>query len=141
MNHDTTVKMILCLSLLLLFLWRIKRGYKLGLVKELSNLIAIAAGLFSLFLFMLLYCSYQTHSWGTTATVVVMLVVFGLGYKLAKLILLPLKGLTALPFLRIIDKILGGAAGAAEFVAIAVALQYVLILLEQPVLFAVPELL
>lgn len=141
MNHDTTVKMILCLSLLLLFLWRIKRGYKLGLVKELSNLIAIAAGLFSLFLFMLLYCSYQTHSWGTTATVVVMLVVFGLGYKLAKLILLPLKGLTALPFLRIIDKILGGAAGAAEFAAIAVALQYVLILLEQPVLFAVPELL
>ena len=141
MNHDTTVKTILCLSLLLLFLWRIKRGYKLGLVKELSNLIAIAAGLFSLFLFMLLYCSYQTHSWGTTATVVVMLVVFGLGYKLAKLILLPLKGLTALPFLRIIDKILGGAAGAAEFVAIAVALQYVLILLEQPVLFAVPELL
>ena len=141
MNHDTTVKMILCLSLLLLFLWRIKRGYKLGLVKELSNLIAIAAGLFSLFLFMLLYCSYQTHSWGTTATVVVMLGVFGLGYKLAKLILFPLKGLTALPFLRIIDKILGGAAGAAEFVAIAVALQYVLILLEQPVLFAVPELL
>ena len=141
MNHDTTVKMILCLSLLLLFLWRIKRGYKLGLVKELSNLIAIAAGLFSLCLFMLLYCSYQTHSWGTTATVVVMLVVFGLGYKLAKLILFPLKGLTALPFLRIIDKILGGAAGAAEFVAIAVALQYVLILLEQPVLFAVPELL
>ena len=110
-------------------------------LKELSNLIAIAAGLFSLFLFMLLYCSYQTHSWGTTATVVVMLVVFGLGYKLAKLILFPLKGLTALPFLRIIDKILGGAAGAAEFVAIAVALQYVLILLEQPVLFAVPELL
>ena len=64
-----------------------------------------------------------------------------MGYKLAKLILFPLKGLTALPFLRIIDKILGGAAGAAEFVAIAVALQYVLILLEQPVLFAVPELL
>ena len=141
MNYDTTIKILICLILLVLFIWRVKRGYQQGLVKELSNLIAIAAGLFCLFLFMLLYCSYQTHAWGTTVTVVVMLVVFGLGYKLAKLILLPLKGLTALPFLRFIDKLLGGAAGIAEFIAIAVALQYVLVLLEQPVLFAVPELL
>lgn len=141
MNQDSIVKLVLVLVLLLLLIWRVKRGYRLGLVKEITTLVAIAAGLISLFLFMLLYCSYEAKTWGTTIIVVIMLIVFGAGYKIGKLLLLPLKGLTALPILKGLDKLLGAVAGFAEFVAIAYVLQYVLILLEQPVLFAVPELL
>lgn len=141
MSQETITKLVLILILLLLLIWRVKRGYRLGLVKEITSMVAIAAGLVSLFLFMLLYCSYESKTWGTTVVVAIMLIVFGVGYKIGKLILLPLRGLTALPILKTLDKLLGAAAGIVEFIAIAYAMQYVLILLEQPVLFAVPELL
>ena len=141
MSQEEMTKLGIVLVLFFIVIWRIGRGYRIGFVKELYSLLSLAVGLVSIVLFLILYQSLKAETWGSTITIILALVVFILGLKIGKLILLPLKGLAALPFLKFIDKLFGAAAGLIEGVAIVYVSQYLLIALNQPVLFTVPTIM
>lgn len=139
MNQDEILRISLILFCILIVLLRTRKGYRKGLVGELSTMLSLVVAVVCLFLFMLLYTSFQVGTWGTTVTSIVMLIVFGVGYKIGKIMLAPLKGLKAVSFLNFIDKLLGAVLGFAEGILLVYVLQYVLMILEKPVLFPVPN--
>lgn len=140
MNQEEMTKLVIAGVLFLILIWRVSRGFRRGFVQELYSFLSLVVGLVSIVLFLLLYQSFKAETWGSTITVVLVLAVFMIGSKIGKLILLPLKGLAALPFLKFIDQLLGAVAGFIEGIAIVYVSQYILLALNMPVLFAFPQM-
>jgi len=94
------------------------RGYNQGMMKELTGLAALIAGLGVLALGIMLFSSFLDGEMTNTIYSVILLVLFVAAYGIVKFILRSAKAVSSLPILSFFDSVLGIAVGLCQAVVI-----------------------
>ncbi len=100
--------------MLLLLLWRIKRGYANGMMQEIVNLLSGVVSLACVALVFLAVRSAVDKSMHALTACIVALVLLGVVFKLCHLIFAPLLAVGSISIVSGINKLLGALMGAAE---------------------------
>lgn len=111
MNLNVTL-----LAVVILMVWMMIRGYKKGMAKELSGLVALFAAFVVLALGIMLVASFSEGEMTNTLYSVILLVVFGLAYGIVKFILRSAKAVSSLPIIHFVDSVLGIGVGFCKAV-------------------------
>lgn len=98
----------------LLFVWRIRAGFRNGMVHEVISMIAMGAAGFCVVLLLGAISSYFQRQIGETVQFVSVLFVVCLVYRFVSIFLTSAKLISKLPIIHWLDKLLGAFAGAAE---------------------------
>lgn len=104
------------LAVIVLIVWMMVRGFKKGMAKELSGLVALFAAFVVLALGIMLVSSFSQGEMTNTVYSIIILVLFGLAYGIAKLILRSAKAVSSLPILNFFDSVLGIGVGLCKAV-------------------------
>ena len=114
---------IICYGLvILLFAWRISRGFKKGLVAELNTTVSIVIALALGFALKRVINDFTAAKYGSMITFVAIIVVILIIYKVVSIIFAALKLFSNLPIIHGIDKILGVLIGIFEALIIIILL-------------------
>lgn len=100
--------------ILLLLIWRIKKGFANGMMQEIVNLLSGIISLACVALVFLAVSSAVNKSMHTLTVCIVALVLLGIVFKLCHLILTPLLAVGNISIVSGINKLLGAVMGAAE---------------------------
>lgn len=100
--------------ILLLLIWRIKRGFTNGMMQEIVNLLSGVISLVCVVLVFFAVRSAVNKSMHTLTVCIVALVLLGIFFKLCRLILTPLLAVDNISIVSGINKLLGAVMGAAE---------------------------
>lgn len=101
------------------------RGGRKGFVEEFRSAVSVAAALICLRLFWGLYKNWKMQEFSGLIMGVVMILIFAGLYKLFRILLEAVHTLAELPVIRIADRLLGAALGAAEGILIVIVLYYI----------------
>lgn len=93
-------------------------GYKKGLTRQISGLVALIAAFVILSLGIMLVSSFQNREVTNTVYSVILLTLFGLVYGIVKFLLRSFKLLSNLPILSFLDHVLGIAVGLVKGILI-----------------------
>ena len=103
---------------LLLLLGGGVKGYKRGMIQELSSVISLALALTAIGMFLVAAQGYLNHETIRVVLGIVCMTIAVLVYKIVDFILSSLKMLSSLPVLKGVDKLFGFGVGAMEAVLI-----------------------
>ena len=106
------------LAVVILMVWMMIRGFKKGMAKELSGLVALFAAFVVLALGLMLVSSFSQGEMTNTLYSVILLVLFGLAYGIVKFILRSAKAISSLPIIKFFDSVLGIGVGLCKAVLI-----------------------
>lgn len=109
---------ITLLCVIVLTLCMMIHGYKRGMTKEISGLVALAAGFFVLALGIMLFSSFSEGEMTNTIYTVILLVLFGVVYGIVKFVLRSAKAVSTLPILHFLDSVMGIVVGFCKAVVI-----------------------
>ena len=109
---------ITLIGVILLAVYLMSRGYRKGLTREVSGLVALAVAFFVLALVYMLYSSFQAGEVTNVVYSVIFLILSGAVYGVVKFFLNSAKMLSHLPVVHFLDKVLGIAAGAIKTILI-----------------------
>ena len=113
MNLNVTL-----LAVVILMVWMMIRGFKKGMAKELSGLVALFAAFVVLALGIMLVASFSEGEMTNTLYSVILLVVFGLAYGIVKFILRSAKAVSSLPIIHFVDSVLGIGVGLCKAILV-----------------------
>lgn len=119
-------KFIFALIIFLLFIWRIRKGFRNGIMKEIVTILSGVISLISVALVFFAISSYREKALSMFAICVIGLVVLGAVFKLCNLIFRPILALSNISVIGVLDSILGAVMGAVEAAAISCLVYYVL---------------
>lgn len=102
------------IGFIILMLVMVSRGFKKGMVKEITGLISLAVTLFVVSLIIMLYTSFHAEETENMLVTVIILVAVSLIYSLVKIFLKSAKLLSKLPVIKLLDRFLGIFVGAAK---------------------------
>ena len=117
---------IFVLFAFLLFIWRIKKGFCNGIMKELVTILSGAVSLVSAALLFFAVSSYMADAKIVLVLCIVGLIVIGIVFKLCNLIFRPILALSNISVIGGLNKILGAALGASEALALSCLIYYIL---------------
>lgn len=120
------VRIVFALIVFLLFIWRIKKGFRNGIMREIVTILSGVAALVSVILLFLAVRCYKEKALSLFALCVVGLVVIGIVFKLCSLIFRPILALSNVSVIGGFNKILGAVMGAAEALALSCLLYYII---------------
>ncbi len=106
------------LAVVILAVWMMIRGFKKGMAKELSGLVALFAAFVVLALGLMLVASFTEGEMTNTLYSVILLVVFGLAYGIVKFILRSARAVSSLPIIKFFDSVLGIGVGLVKAILI-----------------------
>ena len=86
-------------------------GYKHGMVKEITGVVALGAGLLVIALGIMLFSSFSRGEVTNTVYTVILLVLFGVVYGIVKFLLRSAKAVSRLPILNFLNSVLGAGVG------------------------------
>lgn len=109
--------------MLVLLIWRIKRGYTCGIMQEIANILSGTVALVCVLLLFFAINSAREKSMHVLTACIIALILLGICFKICSLIFRPLLAIDKISVVSGINKILGAALGAAE----ACLLAYLLI--------------
>lgn len=121
-SSDVMTKFIFVLIIFLVFVWRIKRGFGNGIMKEIANILSAVVSLVCVALLFMAAGSVMAKAMSTLMVCVIGLLLLGIVFKICSLIFRPILALGNLSVIGGINKIMGAVMGAAE----ACALSYLL---------------
>lgn len=105
--------------MLVLLIWRVRRGYACGMMQEIANILSGAVALLCVFLIFFAINSARGKSMHVLAACIVALILLGICFKICSLIFRPLLAVEKISVVSGINKILGAALGMAEGCAMA----------------------
>lgn len=117
-------KFIFVLVIFLLFIWRIKKGFRNGIMREIVTIISGVIALISAGLAFFAYSSYRQKAPSLFALCAAGLIVTGIVFKLCNLIFRPILALSNLSIIGGLNKMLGAVMGAVEAAALSFLLYY-----------------
>lgn len=117
---------ILILIILLLFVWRIRRGFANGIMKEIVTIISGTISLACVALIFFAVTSVRVRAMSTLTICVIGLIVLGIVFKICGLIFAPLLALSNISFIEGVDKLLGAVLGVLEACVLSGLLYYIL---------------
>lgn len=106
------------LAVIVLIVWMMIRGFKKGMAKELSGLVALFAAFVVLALAIMLVSSFTEGEVTNTLYSVILLILFGLAYGIVKFILRSAKVVSKLPIINFFDSVLGIGVGLCKAILI-----------------------
>ena len=109
MSINVTLICIIALTLLLMV-----HGYKKGMTREISGLVALFAGLFVMAIALMLTTSFSAGEMTNTVYSVILLVLFGAAYGIVKFLLRSAKAVSNLPILHFLDCVMGSVIGVLK---------------------------
>lgn len=112
-------KLAFAIAVCLLALWRVKRGFKNGILKEIVNILSGAISLVCVALVFYAVSSVMAGAMSTLTVCVIALIVLGILFKVCNLIFKPILALGDVAVVGGINKFLGAVLGLAEAGAIA----------------------
>ena len=118
-------KFIFVLIIFLLFIWRIRRGFHNGIMREVVTILSGAVSLVSVALVFLAISSYVEKAGGLFTLCMIGLIVIGIVFKLCSLIFRPILALSNISLIGGFDKILGAVMGAVEAIALSYLFYYI----------------
>lgn len=133
MNFEM-IKFAYIIGIILLIIWRGKRGYQVGILHELEVFISIITAIMTLGMGAMIYVSFQNKEIGTLIACVIGIVVVCIAHKVIKLLLGPINGIAKISIIQFFNKLLGGFLGVIEAIAILYAINWVLQYLGYPTL-------
>lgn len=119
-------KFIFVLIIFFLFIWRIKKGFCNGIMKEIVTILSGIVSLISVALVFFAVSSYRAKAMSTLTLCIIGLTVIGIVFKLCSLIFRPILALSNISVIGGFNKILGAVMGAVEAIALSCFLYYVL---------------
>lgn len=105
---------LLVIIFVVLMIWRVWRGSKNGLAKEIHGVVSLFMALVVLSIAFLLVASILEKNAKTLAASVVLLLVVSLACRLVSIVVKSVEVLAKLPLISLLDRLLGAAAGALE---------------------------
>lgn len=117
---------IYALITFLLFIWRTKKGFCNGIMKEIVTILSGAVSLVSVALLFLAVRSYMVDAKIVLALCIIGLIVIGIVFKLCNLIFRPILALSNISVIGGLNKILGAVLGASEALALSCLIYYIL---------------
>ena len=118
-------KFIFAIIVSLLFIWRIKKGFHNGIMKEIVTILSGTVSLVSAALVFFAITSYRGKSPGAFALCVIGMVVLGTAFKLCSLIFRPILALSNISLIGGVNRIMGAAMGAVEAAALSCLIYYI----------------
>lgn len=100
--------------ILILLIWRVRRGYACGMMQEIANILSGTVALLCVFLIFFAINSARGKSMHVLAACIVALILLGICFKICSLIFKPLLAVEKISVVSGINKILGAALGMAE---------------------------
>lgn len=119
-------KLIFVFIIFLLFVWRIKKGFHNGIMKEIVTILSGIVSLICVALVFFAVSSYIAKAMSTLTVCVVGLVLLGTVFRICSLIFRPILALSNLSLIGGLDKAMGAVMGAAEACVLSYLLYYVL---------------
>lgn len=110
------MKIIFILIICLLIVWRVKKGFRNGMIKEIINILSIIVSLASITLIFLVISSVMAHTFSTLTVCLAGLVGIGIVFKLCHLIFKPVMAILNISLIHGLDKLLGAVMGFGEAV-------------------------
>lgn len=107
-------KLIFAFVLFLLFLWRIRMGYRNGVMQEIVTILSGAIALASVALLFLAISSYRQKAMSLLVVCVIGLTVLGVVFKVCGLIFKPMLALGDVAVISGVNKLFGAVIGAGE---------------------------
>lgn len=98
----------------LLAAWRIRKGFRNGMMKEIVNILSAAVSLVSIVLIFLAVSSVMAKTFSTLTVCVLCLIGIGIIFKLCKLIFAPVAAITNISIISGLDKAAGAILGLGE---------------------------
>lgn len=108
------VTYIFAVVILLLFIWRVRRGFANGIMQEIVNILSGVIALASVVLIFFAVSSVTAKAMSTLTVCVIGLILLGIVFKLCNLIFQPLLALGSLSVIGGLNKLMGAVMGAAE---------------------------
>ena len=112
-------KFIFVLIIFLLFIWRIRKGYHNGIMKEIVTILSGVVSLISVALVFFAISSYREKALSVFALCVIGLIVLGVVFKVCSLIFRPIMALGNISVIGVFNKAMGAAMGAVEAAALS----------------------
>lgn len=119
-------KFVFVLIIFLLFIWRVKKGFDNGMMKEVVTILSGAVSLICVALVILAISSFEAKAMSTLTLCIVSLILLGIAFKLCNLIFAPILGLSNISIIGGVDKMLGVIMGAAEAMVLSGLVYFVL---------------
>lgn len=108
--------------MLILLIWRVRRGYACGMMQEIGNILSGVVALACVVLLFLAINSIRGKTTHVLTACIVALILLGVCFKICSLIFKPFLGIKNISIVSGIDKILGAVLGAAEACLLALFL-------------------
>lgn len=106
---------IACVAvMLLLLIWRVRRGFASGMMQEIANILSGAVALVCVILILFAINSARGKTMHVLAACIVALILLGICFKICSLIFRPLLAVDKICIVSGINKFLGAILGAAE---------------------------
>ncbi len=118
------MKLIFALILLLLLVWRIKRGFANGIMGEIVTIVSGAVALVCVALIFFAVTSARAKAMSTLTVCIVALILLGILFKVCSLIFSPLLALSHISIIEGVNKMLGAVMGVLEACVIGGLLYY-----------------
>lgn len=109
---------ILVIIFIVLIIWRIYKGFKNGLAKEINGLVSLFIALIVLSAVLLLIASILEKNIKTIIISIIFLVVVSFVHHLVELLMKSLETIAKMPIINWINMLMGAAAGVLEVVAV-----------------------
>ena len=112
-------KFIFVLVVFLLFVWRIKKGFSNGIMKEIVNILSAVVSLVCVALVLLAISSLVAKALSTLVVCVFGLILLGIVFKICGLIFRPILAISNVSVIGGLNKILGAVLGVGEACVLA----------------------
>lgn len=116
------MKIVFLCFFLLVVVYRVKKGFQNGIIKEIGSIIATIVSCICIALVFLVVSSIMARTFSTLAICVIALISIGVVNKICNLIMAPILGITKVSIISGVNKLLGAVMGFGEAVIIAVFL-------------------
>lgn len=118
------VQLVFALIVFLIFIWRIKKGFANGIMKEIVTILSGVASLISVALLLFAVTSVMAKAMSTLTLSVIGLIVVGIVFKISSLIFTPVLALSNFSIIEWLNKLLGAVMGAVEACVLGGLLYY-----------------
>lgn len=107
-------RLIFILMILLLLVWRTKKGFQNGILEEIVNITSVIISAICIVLVFFTISSIMAKAFSVFTICIVGLIVIGITFKLCRLIFRPILAITNISIIGGFDKLLGAILGVFE---------------------------
>lgn len=111
---DIDLRIVFFIISFILAAWRMKKGFRNGIIKEVVNILSAIVSCVSIVLIFFAISSVVAKTFSVLTVCIVGLIGIGIIFKLCKLIFAPVAAIVNISIIKGLDKILGAVLGLGE---------------------------